>query len=143
METCPLSLLGGRCGALLREDTQFTAEMSLYSLPQRRYVCASGHTVYVSMPVLGDPTPALARPRGTRGRTLKVCPQCEESFLGVSRQLYCGVACAHAREVERAKRRRPDGRYGLTGAALQRARAIPSSWTRGTAPRPYPRGTRA
>src|SRR3990167_4090956 len=110
-----------RCGALLREDTQFTVEMRVYDSPQRRYVCAAGHSLYrVRAATLHAPV----RPVG-RGRAItKTCVWCYELFEGPTQQQYCSEVCCRARDTERTRMRAWADRTRLTGAALRTARHI-------------------
>lgn len=132
-----------RCDGLLREDTQFTAEMRLYDLWQRRYFCPSGHSVYVGLPVLEMPRLSARAPvkLPNPGRTTeRACPQCGDSFHGSRRQKFCSSICTRAADTER-NRRYPKGGRKMVGEELRLVRAMPrpwNSWKRNqTAPVPY------
>ena len=123
-----------RCGALLREDTEFTREALRYTMPQRRYVCHGGHSVYTG---LVEPVLRVAPAPGGRGRSAtveKCCVRCAEPFQGATQQKYCGEVCVRAADVERSRSRDRVVRQRLTGAALKQARALPTFRPRSAQP---------
>jgi hypothetical protein len=126
-----------RCRALMTEDREFTAQMALYNFPQRRYVCAAGHTAYTGLetirPVARDFV-ITSRPAAT---TEKHCQQCGETFIGITRQKYCGPACTRAADAARTRCRNVAKKSRLSPAALKAARAVPGSWQKTRVPVPY------
>ncbi len=114
-----------RCGALTQEDTQFTTEALAYNLPQRRWNCAMGHTIYSGLPVtLLDP-PAASIP-SPHARQRKSCRYCGRVFLAKVNGSYCSHRCKSARIAETDRARRTLRRTGtvLTGEALRQARTV-------------------
>lgn len=111
------------CGALLREDTQFTMEARISNQPQRRYVCAAGHSVYTGLPPLAPPPPPAAV-NATRRR--KVCRYCTRPFFSKGNGVYCRTRCREAALTERNRARGVLRRTGpkMTGEALRQARAV-------------------
>jgi len=129
--TCP------RCGALGREDTQFAADMRVYALPQRRFLCTAGHSFYAGVPegvLAHDPMPRLANVRTTKP---KVCPQCEDRFLGTTRQRYCSTDCVVEKGRATTKARNERQRSKLSPEELRLLRAFPSVWARGADRKPF------
>lgn len=124
---CAYSALGpptscDRCGGFVHEDTQFTTDMLSFAMPQRRYRCHAGHSVYTGLvePVL---RPALA-PRIPARCVTKMCEWCGDEFVGIVRQKYCCETCVRAKDAERTRLREIPKRQRLTAEALARARAI-------------------
>ena len=125
-----------RCGARVDEDTQFTADMAIYAMQQRRYVCAGGHSIYMHLPLVDTTKPAPSCKSHPARRIERVCVWCGDDYMAVARQKYCSDLCARAADVERSAQRTPAGRYGLTGAALKAARNI-QVWRRTGPPSAY------
>lgn len=139
MRICP------RCESLVREDTEFTANMALYGMAQRRYVCTMGHSVYTGL----DAIPALTMSMGAPVKLPNASPQhertcarCGDLFHGTKRQKFCSSVCTRAADVERNKKYTSQSRTGkrLSPEDLRVARAMPrpwNAWKREAPPVPY------
>jgi hypothetical protein len=121
---CPGGQSGRRCGALLREDTEFTAEAIRYDQPQRRYVCVLGHSSYAGLPILKTAAQPVYRPQH---RHAKLCEVCGDSYTGTPRQRYCSTPCNRVAERVR-KQGKPTTGKRLSAAELKAARALPNAW---------------
>jgi hypothetical protein len=125
------------CRALMAEDREFTAQMALYNLPQRRYVCTAGHTVYIGLEGISIVPRDFVIASRSAATTEKHCQQCGEAFVGITRQKYCGPACTRAADAARTRCRNVAKKSRLSPAALKAARAVPGSWQKARMPVPY------
>jgi len=113
-----------RCGSIVREDSDFTLHANFYDLPQRRYVCAAGHSVYSGLTAEA----VKLTPAGQSGRppTPRACRYCGAPFQAITQAKFCSKTCSNARhkELERARgvmrRKRPT----FTSDGLRRIREI-------------------
>ena len=126
----------GQCGALTREDTIFSATAARYSQPQRRYVCAMGHSVYTSLPAIPPPKASMGSPvqlPGQVARHERACARCGDIFMGTKRQKFCSSVCTRAADAERNRRYLSASKTGkrLSPEALRLARAMPGPFGRG------------
>lgn len=135
-----------RCDSLMREDTEFSANMARYSLPQRRYVCAMGHSVYTDVDTIPALTVSMGAPvklPNASPQHERTCARCGDVFHGTKRQKFCSSVCTRAADYERNRKYISATRTGkrLSAEELRVARAMPrpwNSWKRnGTVPVPY------